>query len=127
MVIYDNAFTGAMEGDPAFHAWMRHIFLTAYPMPFHGRAPMPHTAVAAGFRSVGTEEYRHGVPFSRDRLVDYMVSRSNVNAAVEGGGQSIEEVREWLAKRVEPFFEGEDERRFLFGGPIWYFLNLGSS
>ena len=121
MVIYDNHFTGTMEESPTFRSWLRHIFLTAYPMPSRPRLRMPQTAEEAGFRSLGEEEYRNRIRFSPDRLVDYLVSRSNVIAAVEGGDQSIEQVRAWLTERVGPFFRGDEERTFLFGGPIWYF------
>jgi SAM-dependent methyltransferase len=123
MVIYDHAFTGSMAENPAFHTWMRRVFLTAYPMPPHPRPPMPGAAEEAGFRSLGEEEYRHTARFSIERLIDYLVSRSNVIAAVEGKGQPIEEVRGWLTERITPFFAGEEERNFVFGGPIWYFGN----
>lgn len=125
LVIYDAAFTGTMENNPAFHSWMRHVFLKMYPMPHPPRLPMPQTGEEAGFRSLGTEEYRHGVALSLGRLVDYMVTRSNVIAMVEGGGQTIEQMRAWLMKQLLPFFEEgeeEDEKIFPFGGAIWYFV-----
>ena len=121
MVIYDNAFTGRMEENPAFHPWLRRVFLAEYPMPPRHRPSMPQRAEEAGFRSLGEEEYRNTVTLSPDRLVDYLVSRSDVIAAVEGGRQSIEQARAWLIERVVPFFGGNEERSFLFGGPIWYF------
>ncbi|MBV9281791.1 MAG: methyltransferase domain-containing protein [Chloroflexi bacterium] len=121
LVIYDNHFTGTMEECPAFRSWLRHVFLTAYPMPSRPRLRMPQAAEEAGFRSLGEERYRNGVGLSPDRLVDYLVSRSNVIAAVEGGDRSIEHVRAWLYRRIGPFFGGEKERTFVFGGPIWYF------
>ena len=122
MVIYYNAFTGKMEEDPAFHSWLKHVYRKTYPTPPRTRVPLPHTAEGAGFRPLGEERYQSTVTFSPDRLVDYLVSQSNVIAAVEGGHQSIEQVRAWLTDRVGPFFRGDEERTFLFGGPIWYFV-----
>jgi SAM-dependent methyltransferase len=122
MVIYDNHFTGTMEKSPAFRSWLRHVFLAAYPMPPRSRLRMPQTALEAEFHSLGEERYRDKVRLSPARLVDYLVSRSNVIAVVEGGARSIEQVRAWLDERIAPFFGGDAERTFLFGGPIWYFV-----
>jgi SAM-dependent methyltransferase len=122
MVIYDNAFTGRMEENPMFHTWLKRAYLKTYSMPPRPRVPMPQTVEEAGFRPLGEESYRCTVTFSPDRLVDYLVSQSNVIAAVEGGHQVIEEVRAWLTNRVSSFFGGDEERTFLFGGPIWYFV-----
>ena len=85
---------------------------------------MPQTVEEAEFRLLGEESYQSTVTFSPDRLVDYLVSQSNVIAAVEGGHQLIEQVRAWLTDRVGPLFQGDQERTFLFGGPIWYFVKV---
>jgi ubiquinone/menaquinone biosynthesis C-methylase UbiE len=122
MVIYDNAFTGRMEENPAFRSWLKHVYRKTYPTPPRTRAPLPQTAEKAGFRPLGEESYQSTVTFSSDGLVDYLLSQSNVIAAVEGGHQVIEQVRTWLTDRVGPFFQGDEERTFLFGGPIWYFV-----
>jgi SAM-dependent methyltransferase len=122
MVIYDNAFTGRMEENPAFHSWLKHVYRKTYPPPPRPRVPMPQTVEEAGFRPLGEESYQSTVSFSPETLVDYLVSQSNVIAAVEGGHQSIEQVQDWLTDHVSPFFQGDEKRTFLFGGPIWYFV-----
>lgn len=122
MVIYDNAFAGRMEGNPAFRSWLETKYLQRYPSPPRHRVPMPQAVVERGFRPLGEERYENVVTFSAEGLVDYLVTQSNVIAGVEGGRQPIEQVRAWLAEGVRPFFEVDEERRFLFGGPIWYFV-----
>ena len=124
MVIYEHAFTGAMEENPAFRSWLRHVYRKRYPAPPRAQVPMPQTVEEARFRSLGEERYQSRITFSPDRLVDYLVSQSNVIAAVEGGEQSIEQTRAWLTDRVTPLFQGDQERAFLFGGPIWYFMKV---
>jgi hypothetical protein len=52
--------------------------------------------------------------------VDYLVTQSNIIAAVEGQDQEIEDVRQWLTDGVAPFFDDRPEASFLFGGFIWY-------
>lgn len=122
LVIYDHAFTGTMEGNPAFHSWLKRIFRKMYPWPPRTHPPMPRMAEEAGFHFLGEETYRSAVTFSPDRLVDYLLSQSSVIAAVEGGRQSIDEVRTWLSARVRPLFQGDAERSFPFDGPIRYFV-----
>lgn len=122
MVIYDNAFSGEMEGNPAFGKWVRDSYLTTYPSPPRARIRMPEAAEEMGFRSLGEEQYENGVSFSLETLVEYLITQSNVIAAVEGGRQSLDEVRAWCIEGVRPFFCGEVERTFTFVGPIWYFV-----
>ena len=122
LVIYEHAFSGKMEGNPAFHSWLKHVHQKMYPMPPRPRRPMPQTVEGAGFRSLGEERPETSLSFSLDRVIDYLVSQSNVIAAVEGGDKSIEHVRDWLTENIHPLFQGAKERTFVFGGPIWYFM-----
>ncbi len=122
MVIYDNSFSGEMEGNPAFGTWVRDSYLNTYPSPPRARIRMPEAAAEMGFRSLGEERYENGVSFSPETLAEYLITQSNVIAAVEGGRQSIDEVRAWCIEGVRPFFGGEVERTFTFVGPIWYFV-----
>jgi SAM-dependent methyltransferase len=121
MVIYEHAFAGRMEENPAFHSWLKRVHRKNYPWPGCTHVCLPRAAEEAGFRSLGEERYQSTVTFTPDRLVDYLVSQSNVIAKVEGGHEVIEQVRAWLTDQVGPLFEGDAERTFLFGGPIWYF------
>ncbi|HEX8917722.1 MAG TPA: class I SAM-dependent methyltransferase [Chloroflexota bacterium] len=122
MVIYEHAFAGKMEENLAFHSWLKHVYLKTYPTPPRPRRPMPQTIEEGGFRSLGEDHSESTFTFSLDRLVDYLVSQSNVIAMVEGGGQPIEQVRAWLIEHIHPLFQGGEERSFIFGGPIWYFV-----
>jgi len=73
-----------------------------------------------GFHFVGQEDYQNLVKFTVDTLVDYLVTQSNVIAAVEGGNEQIDDVRNWLAENIKPFFGDRVESTFNFRGPIWY-------
>jgi hypothetical protein len=69
---------------------------------------------------LGQEHYDNRVTFSAETLVTYLVTQSNVIAAVEGGRESITDVREWLREGTAPLFGTRTEASFLFAGPIWY-------
>jgi SAM-dependent methyltransferase len=121
LIIYDNYFLGQMEENTAYQAWSQDHLLKKYPIP-----PRTHFDFAAenletaGFHLVHQEGYQNRVEFSIAALVDYLVTQSNVIAAVEGQGQDIEGVRTWLSRGVAPFFGNRPTASFLFGGSIWY-------
>jgi hypothetical protein len=66
-----------------------------------------------------TKTARAGIPPLYD-VFHYLVTQSNVIATVEGGKESIGDVRQWLTASVTPFFADGAEAKFLFRGPIWY-------
>ncbi len=72
-----------------------------------------------GFRLLKEEWDKNIVGFSLEGRVDYLVTQRNVIAAVEGGKEKIEEVREWLTESVKSMF-GNAKENFLFSTPIWY-------
>ena len=121
LIIYDNSFTGRMEEVPAFQTWMSQVYLKRYPSPPRDRSPFDAAdAEGQGFHFVGQEQYQNQVRFSVATLVDYLVTQSNVIAAVEGGSEHIDDVREWLTGHIRPIFGDRGEATFRFHGPIWY-------
>lgn len=120
MVVYDNYFSPRLNEDVKFGAWFD-SYLARYPRPT--RAPVSFTAEDAGrdgFRLHGRESYRNTINFSREGLVDFLSSQSNVIAAVEGGGETIDGARAWLRESVGPLFVGDQQTAFVFVAPIWY-------
>ena len=121
LIVYDNYFSARMEENSAFHTWGREHYFTRYPSPPRARVGFgAEESEKDGFQFVGQEDYQNLVKFSVETLVDYLVTQSNIIAAVEGGKERIEDVRQWLTESVTPFFEGRAEATFLFRGPIWY-------
>ena len=110
-----------MQENAEFQGWFQGHFIAKYPSP-----PRTQTGFGAedsekeGFHFAGQEEYQNLVKFSIETLVDYLVTQSNVIAAVEGGSEGIEDVRQWLTENISPFFGNRIEATFMFGGPIWY-------
>jgi ubiquinone/menaquinone biosynthesis C-methylase UbiE len=121
LVVYDNYFSGRMEENPAFQTWCTCVFLQRYPTP--PRAPVAfdtEEAARKGFRLVGQERYQNVVTFSPEKLIDYLVTQTNVIAAVEGGRENLADVRHWLMQSITPLFENREDAHFLFQGPIWF-------
>jgi ubiquinone/menaquinone biosynthesis C-methylase UbiE len=127
LVVYDNYFSARMEESRAFQTWGRECYFTKYPSP--PRASVGFSAEDVkqdGFHFIGQEDYQNFVQFSLETLVDYLVTQSNVIAAVEGGKERIEDVRRWLTENLTPFFAGRAEATFMFRGPIWYLQKTAS-
>jgi hypothetical protein len=121
LIVYDNYFPGKMEEHFEFQRWYRETYLKRYPAP--PRAGLVFTEDDAGNEGLhleGYDQYQNSVTMSVEGLVDYLMSHSNVAAAVEAGEEDIDAVRLWLEETVKPLFGGAKEGTFRFYGPIWY-------
>jgi ubiquinone/menaquinone biosynthesis C-methylase UbiE len=122
LVVYDNFFAGRTgdDEDEGLGQWMRDIYWRRYPYPPRSTVDFaPEESVDPGFQCETRNEYQNIVEFSRERLVDYLVTQTNVIAAVEEGEECIDDVRGWLLRELASFFEGRESRRFIFECPIW--------
>ena len=122
LVIYNNAFTSKMAGDPSFSEWHQETYAQKFPMPPRNTQPFDETdAETAGFRFQHSENYTNDVVFDKNQLISYLTTQTNVIAAVEGGTSSIEDVQEFLDRELGRFFRSpEIKHSFGFWGPIWY-------
>lgn len=121
LVVYDNYFAGGPEGDAEFLRWHRESYLARYPSPHRARVNLNAEETAAeGFRLLAHESLPNEVVFSVEGLADYLVTQSNVIAAVEGGREAAGEARRWIVETAGPLFGGEAEKLFLFHAPVWY-------
>jgi len=120
LVAYDNYFSGQMTENTEFHRWYKEEYLEKYPIPPRAKIMFTSENINPyGFRLLKEEWDKNIVGFSLEGIVDYLVTQSNVIAAVEGGKEKIEEVREWLTESIKPMF-GNAKENFLFNTPIWY-------
>ena len=121
LVAYDAYFSAQTIEHTDFQTWHETVYLKNYPSP--PRAPVALTAEdveGTGFQLRHEERLQHPISFTAEQLVEYLLTQSNVIAAVEDGTQEIGEVRRWLTENVRPFFAEHDAASFLFNVPIWY-------
>ena len=120
LIIYDNGFFGEMKENPEHERWYREDYLVRYPSPPRNKKPLTDDECRKhGLRLVARESYTNEVSFSVEELASYLMTQSNVTAAVEDGAESPESVRAWLVESVAPMF-GEPRGTFRFGGAIEY-------
>jgi SAM-dependent methyltransferase len=129
LVIYGNGFFGQMKENAEFTQWNRESYLHRYPIP--PRNDQPFTDADARehhFVFAGQERYTNEISLSPEDLARYLMTQSNVIAAVEQGTESLESVTAWLFNSAQPFFPSA-KGTFIFGGEIWYLqpLRSGSS
>jgi SAM-dependent methyltransferase len=124
LVVYDNYVSGQMEENQGFQTWYREGYLKKYPPPPRTwPAFTAEDSARVDFHLLGKEHYQNTLSFSVRQMVDYLLTQSNVIAAVECGNQEIGDVRRWLNESIEPLFAGRKQGNFLFSGPIWYLQN----
>lgn len=125
LVIYNNSIYGRMGGNPGFEDWFRNVYISRYPSPPRNRTPITGDhARQFGFALIATEEYSNDVEFDVERFAAYLMTQTNVIAAVEEGVETIEQVQRWLISELQPWFSHQLER-FEFGGPIWFLQREG--
>jgi SAM-dependent methyltransferase len=127
LAVYDNRFLGQMKENPEHERWYREDYLARYPSPSRNKEPLTEDACQEhGFRLVERESYANEVSFSVEELVaSYLMTQSNVVAAVESGAESLESVHAWLVGSLTPMF-GEPRGTFRFDGIIEYLRALAS-
>jgi SAM-dependent methyltransferase len=122
LVVYDNFFAPGQppeRGD--FSAWFGGAYVERYPSPPRGALSFGNAEelAAGGFRLQRAERHQGAVELTREGLVDYLVSQTNVIAAVEGGREPIERTRDWLRENTARFFGEAEKGEFRFAGPLW--------
>lgn len=121
LVVYDNYFAGGPAADEPFLRWHRESYLKKYPSPPRHWTSLTEEEVAAeGFLLLAHESLPNENAFTVEGLADYLMSQSNVGAAVEGGREESCAVRRWITDTTRPLFDGAGEKSFLFHAPIWY-------
>jgi SAM-dependent methyltransferase len=126
LVIYGNGFFGQMKENPEFARWNRESYLPRYPIPPRNDQPfMDADAKEHHFAFAGRESYTNEISLSPEGLARYLMTQSNVIAAVEQGSESLDSVNAWLLDSTQPFFQSA-KGTFTFGGEIWYLQPLRS-
>ena len=121
LVIYGAWFTAEMKENSDFAKWFKERYLSRFPTPPRNKTPINDAwAREYGFSVRGEEGFSVEAPMTVDRFTDYELSTTNVIAAVEEQRGMFKEAEKWIADSIEPFFDGEKERTFLFSGKSSY-------
>lgn len=121
VVAYDDYMTGQMEGSDEFETWFRESYKVKYPAPLRAWTSFEADATAReGFRLVAHEWHPNTKRFTPETLADYLLSQSNVIAAVEGGTEDVTQVKAWMLQSLAPIFGDATDAAFNFDAPVWF-------
>lgn len=126
LVVYDNYLSDEMTDNPASQWWFRDVYLKRYPTPPRNwPAFNPEDAEKDGFFVANSEVIKNTISFSLEDFVSFMLTLTNVIAAVEGGLEDVADSASWFTKELRPFFpDGEGAQNFTFTAPIWFLTPL---
>ena len=127
LVLYNSWFSGDMLNAPTFHqlGWER--YLAQFPTPPRESIPITaRLAQAHGFELVGSREFEDWIALSRNELIAYFSTQSNVVLVVERGGLRYEAAEAAIDDIVSPFFDRE-RQQFRFPGMVWFLMKRGSA
>jgi SAM-dependent methyltransferase len=101
---------------PDLRRWHEEVFQPAFPCPA-SQDPMVTSDEAArfGFAPPTHQTFDSPCSFTASRYADFLMTESNVIAAVEYGERSAEEIRGWLEAEVSGLF-GAESRAVTFAG-----------
>ena len=118
LVPLDFGDLGRSPAIPGLERWYEDVFHEAYPRPA-ARDPLLTGAEAAshGFTRPSTQRSHPRVAFTAAQYADFLMTESEVTAAVEYGGRPADRVRAWLVAELRPLF-GDGPREVAFGGYI---------
>jgi SAM-dependent methyltransferase len=121
LVVYDHFFAPIQrELDNVFQRWFKDQYLVRFPSPRRAPIDLQNGGMWRhhGFHLLQYERHESTLTLSPVTLVDYLVTQSNVIAAVEGRREDLELARQWLSESTGGMFHGAAEAPFRFEGPI---------
>ena len=119
LVIYNNLFFANLHGNADFKSWITSGYVNRFPTPSRNNHPLDHQrADRSGFHLVKHESFTNVVFFNRQQLIDYLLTQTNVIAAVERGESTHDDIWTYLGTEIEPFFTSCEKHAFDFGGPV---------
>jgi SAM-dependent methyltransferase len=118
LVPLDFGDLGRSDEVPGLERWYEDVFQKACPRP-PSCDPLvtADEAARAGFGPPDHRTLTDRCPFTASEYAAFLMTESNVIAAIEYGRRTADEVRTWLEGELRPLFDGRP-RAVTFGGYI---------
>jgi ubiquinone/menaquinone biosynthesis C-methylase UbiE len=127
LILYDNFFLSEMKDAIEFRSWFPEIYLAKFPSPARNSSYdwSNENVNRKNFILQKEEVFNNEVSFSKEDLILYFTTQSNISSAVESGAYSYAEIENWLNIELEPFFSEPTEKRTLYyGNKIQYLQKM---
>lgn len=120
LIIYDNTITDQMRENPEYTRWYHEQYLGKFPKPPRDEAPLTSSECEANhFKLMNSEDYSNDVELTCEEYIAFILTQSNVIAAVDMGSEEIGEARSWMRSTLASVIP-QPKGTFQFGGYIWY-------
>jgi ubiquinone/menaquinone biosynthesis C-methylase UbiE len=126
LVLYENHFISEMPEVEEFQNWFPQVYLKKYPSPKRNNSYewTNENLEDKGFRFIKEEKFKNLVEFTKEKLILYFTTQSNITAAVENKVSGYEEIEIWLDEKLTPFFENKNKRTINYGNWIKYLQKI---
>ena len=121
VVVHNNFFTGTTTDYKSddFKEWLTERYLQRYVTPKRNNYQLEEEEIKAlGFEITHNERFENTIFWTKEALVNYLITQSNVIANLEMGTYSIEDVTEWLMGELRLHFNEMDQREFVYANRL---------
>ena len=119
ILIYDFGITDKMVENADYTKWYQEKYLRRFPKPPRKENKWTQNDLTTGFIMEKQTDYDMEYAFELEKFVDFMMIQSNVNAQIESGNNTADEVKAWMLESLAPIF-GNKEKQLMFYGYSWY-------
>jgi ubiquinone/menaquinone biosynthesis C-methylase UbiE len=122
LVLYDNFFISEMQDVESFSKWYPEVYLSMFPAPKRNNSYnwSNENLVTKNFTLDKEEEFKNPISYTKDELILYFTTQSNITAVIESGEMTYTEVEHWLNNELTQFFQTNQIRTINFGNWIKY-------
>ncbi len=126
LVLYDNFFISEMQGVAGFSKWYPEVYLKKFPAPKRNNSYQwsNEQLFSKNFILEKEEEFKNPIVYTKEELVLYFTTQSNITAVIDGGKMTYQEVEEWLKNELTQFFSTDLTKTINFGNWIKYLRRI---
>lgn len=120
LLIYDFWITDKMKDNTSYTAWWNEKYSNEFPRPPRNESVWKDDDLQKdGFYIVTQSQLDMEYEFDLQSFITFMMIQSNVNAKIDSGEKSLEEVRAWFEDSLTKIFVKEKEK-LAFAGYRWH-------
>ncbi|WP_025743309.1 class I SAM-dependent methyltransferase [Aquimarina pacifica] len=126
LIIYDNFFISEMRENESFKDWFPKTYMHKYPSPKRNNNYdwSTENVKRSRFDLVKEDNFKNEVSFTKDELILYFTTQSNIADAIIRG-ENYCQIENWLNTELSKFFENETVRKTInFGNWIKYLKRI---
>ncbi|MEZ4824503.1 MAG: hypothetical protein R2942_19790 [Ignavibacteria bacterium] len=106
-----------MKGNEIFKNWFPNVYLNRFPSPSRNNNYdwNNENLKKSNFILENEVSFKNEVSFSKEELILYFTTQSNITAAVEKGS-NYKEIEDWLNTELSHFFVDNNVRKTIYFG-----------